>query len=1263
MYYGGKTFFLDNSSFAYDLNAKAPAEGFDPEHMDFSQINIRIESFGYGENDLHGDFKAFHAVERSGFEIESLTGTIESDQTLIKTSDLLLKTPYSDIRFMVNLPLSAIKKNPSGTIQAMLTASVGREDVLFFWGAANEEFRTEYPQDDIELVAGVEGNFDALRLRELHLSLQNAFDLEASGEIYALNNAVTRAGEVTMTLETYDLDFVLAMLPESQRERFKLPQMQLNAEAHLNNGTYQADLLLQQGLCKIELQGEIDPKAQTYEAALKVDSLNLTKFMPGDSLMQLAAAFRASGSGFDPFGAETRLKLDADINNIRYGFATLADIRLNASLEKNQAQLNFASSYPPALLDFVLKASLYKDSVTAKLDMNVGRLDFRALHLFSDSLATTFKLNATAMSNLKTDNELNLSLTDWKVATNTGVYPFLPLNLHLKSFSDTTDIRFSTGDLNMLLLGNQDIQAMLAKINVINTKIKTQVANNENVNIEALKSDLPDLHFLLTAGKDNAAYNIAKFYKMTFDSLAVDFDMTPEAGIFMDMDAFGFMRDTMRIDSICFMMHQDTAGLIYDIHVIKHKYRQQAPFSAEVKGNLRSNFADAEFIYKNALGKTGFLIGARIDIEKEGYRLHLFPDNPIIAYKPYQLNPDNYVFYKDIKDISANLKLEGEEGAELWIRSGQENEAEEELHVDISHISLAALSAAFPDMPKLRGMVSANLQYAPSDSSFTMMADVYIDTLYYNNGRVGELMFNATYLPISKKEHQVDLHLFRDNQEITTITAYYQMGNNDYLDGTLSINNLPFDMLNPFIPDDMARIDGDLIGNMNITGSTKHPVLNGFIELDSTDIYMAMVGSTFKLQDDKIDVKDNLISFKDFNIYSAGNNPFTINGDINIHDIRKIHADITLSAENMVLLNSKKTKESIAYGKLIVDLNSTIRGPIDALQMRGGLKLLGGTDITYVMQESPLTAQDKLTGLVTFTNFSDTLLLQQQEALQAQLPIGGLDLVLTIDIDQSVRVNADLSPDGSNRIELEGGGDLSFQYTPQGEMYLNGRYTLSGGMVKYTIPIIPLKEFNIQNGSYVQWNGNVLNPVLNLTATERVRASVSQDNGSSRMVVFNVGVSITQTLETMQLRFVITAPEDQVMQQELNRLGEEQQAQIAVTMLITGMYINMNSAGSTQGPNFNMGSALNAVLQSEINNLAGAAFQNMDITVGMEQSSALDNNRSDLSFSISKRFYNDRISIILGGTIAGKNNNNEGQSQPFINNISVEYRLDGSGTR
>lgn len=631
------------------------------------------------------------------------------------------------------------------------------------------------------------------------------------------------------------------------------------------------------------------------------------------------------------------------------------------------------------------------------------------------------------------------------------------------------------------------------------------------------------------------------------------------------------------------------------------------------------------------------------------------------------MNTDNYILYRNIKDIAADVRLTGENNASLWIHSLAGEEGMEEIHAELSQIDLDAITKGFPDLPSMRGMLSADLQYAPSDSSFMVVADAHIDSLFYEGGRVGELMFNTVYLPLSDKEHQVDMHLFRDRNEVAAINAYYKMGKTDYLDGNMNITALPLEMVNPFIPDKMAKLTGALQGELAITGTTSAPAVNGYVRMDSSAVYVTAVGSSFRFDKQDIKIKNNLISFDKYNIYASGINPFVVDGTIDIHNLSRMTANLKLTAHDMQLLNVKRNKESMVYGKLLVNLNSTVKGPLDALIMRGDLQLLGGTNVTYVMQESPLTAQDRLADLVTFTDFSDTLLTRRHRP-EAPLPIGGLDMLMTIRIDQAVRLNADITPDQSSRVELEGGGDLSFQYTTQGEMILNGRYTLSGGMVKYAMPIIPLKEFTIQDGSYVQWSGNPMDPMLNLTATERMRASVTQDDGSSRLVTFNVGVAIKQTLENLQLQFILSAPEDQSMQQELDKMGEGQRSQIAVTMLVTGMYLNMSDVGGGgKKPSLDMGAALNSFLQSEINNIAGSALKSVDITLGMEQydqnGTGSGGERTDFSFRFAKRFYNDRISIILGGRVSTGQDVNAGQSQQFIDNVSIEYRLDGSGTR
>ena len=88
------------------------------------------------------------------------------------------------------------------------------------------------------------------------------------------------------------------------------------------------------------------------------------------------------------------------------------------------------------------------------------------------------------------------------------------------------------------------------------------------------------------------------------------------------------------------------------------------------------------------------------------------------------------------------------------------------------------------------------------------------------------------------------------------------------------------------------------------------------------------------------------------------------------------------------------------YGKVFVDLHATVKGPLDGLTMRGNMNLLGNTNVTYVLTDSPLTVEDRLSGLVTFTSFTDTTSVKADEV--PAMSLGGLEMYMSVHIDDAV---------------------------------------------------------------------------------------------------------------------------------------------------------------------------------------------------------------------------------------------------------------------
>ena len=150
-----------------------------------------------------------------------------------------------------------------------------------------------------------------------------------------------------------------------------------------------------------------------------------------------------------------------------------------------------------------------------------------------------------------------------------------------------------------------------------------------------------------------------------------------------------------------------------------------------------------------------------------------------------------------------------------------------------------------------------------------------------------------------------------------------------------------------------------------------------------------------------------------------------------------INVDLRMRAQNLLLINSKQTPDAIAWGKAYINFMARIQGPLEQMKMRGRVDLLGSTDMSYLLLDSPLSADNRLDELVKFTDFSDST----QTVIVRPTPTG-FEADLTVNISQGARIVCYLNANQSNYVDLMGGGDLRMKYNTEG-IDLKGRYTLT----------------------------------------------------------------------------------------------------------------------------------------------------------------------------------------------------------------------------
>jgi len=382
--------------------------------------------------------------------------------------------------------------------------------------------------------------------------------------------------------------------------------------------------------------------------------------------------------------------------------------------------------------------------------------------------------------------------------------------------------------------------------------------------------------------------------------------------------------------------------------------------------------------------------------------------------------------------------------------------------------------------------------------------------------------------------------------------------------------------------------------------------------------------------------------------------PLTLNGHIALlHTTPTLH--LTLRAQGADLLQ-RRTAQSILYGSALVSGEVAIDGPYDALSLTGNLKLRTGSYIHYIYKDAILTSGNQLDNVITFTDFS------QQERAATPTVVRhyasyGFSMDLNIDIAPTVQLEVLLGGSGQNTGNLQGGGNLNLQYIPASGLRLSGKYTIESGTLNMNIPLLHVHQMNIRPGSTVQWSGNATNPMLNIVAEDRIRASVTLD-GSPQSVLFLTGITLTDTMNKLGLQFTLTAPESASMQNTLAALSPDERSKLAVALLTTGLYLGEGGTGNL------MNTALMGFLQSQLDNISRDAFRTVDVSVGIEplqDGVSGVSTRTDYSFSIAKRLWNDRIRIVIGGSVTTSNERIE--SDDIINNISIEWRIVPNGSQ
>ncbi len=1218
-------------------------------------VHANLHDAYYDSLNIRGDIRELSYFTADHWGVHSGQGQIVKDSVLLQLKNLQLLTQKSDISVEATVPMHRFMPDTVGNFNATVKGSLFLSEFARFMGKA-----TAFPERpitvDIVSKGEMQGNIDLMG----SVLAEDIAEVKVAGRASQVMDSLYRNARLDYHVSVYNLMSYLKDFGV-KHAKWSIPNGTfLDGDLKYTAQRIETNTLLQSPKGTIKAEGFYAPKVKGYKGFVTIDNLSLQQFLPHDTITHLSGHITAEGQGVDPFSPTTRANVFAIIDSVRYRTNMYRDLSLVADLKKHQFFTALNSDNPGLAFTAQADGTLKRNDVRGSLNFIVDSLAPANLGLQIGIIkGLRMELRTVLESDLKEYYKLEGEIENSVVETDKKI--IRPENTYLSalSCSDSLLAQVKSGDLNLRFSAQNGLQDFLNRVKQVSQEVQKIVADTLHTpNMQPCIAAYPTMELKMSMGRENVLRTYLDERRIGWRSLQLNLATSTKKGLEGNLYVNSFQKDTFRINEMDVYLNQDSSFLYTVASVHKERFRNQKPFDLML--SLTTNLQRTELFtnWKDDQDKDFLLLG--MDVTRGGnndFTIRFTPDPPILAYNKFTIADNSYITIPRhlSNPIKADMKLTSNDGSVIAFKDSTTGIGSA-LNLQIRNFGLEKVKnlSVIPDMD---GKINAYASWIRSQNEEAYTAEVGIDSFYFRRKPVGNFYLKAMATP-EQGGKMAAAQLLLDNQHVGALQAYLPNAKHKPTLWEVVLVKMPVEKVNPFLPQDYAEMQGTVDAQLfNFQGGdilTAQPSkIHGQVVLNKTSVYVPRLNERYGLESPPIEVKEDRVYLQNLALVINGNSKLIAEGTVDLTPDTPLN--LHLYGNNMRLLDSKQTAKTMIHGVLEASANLHLQGPAKTVNITGDLSLSGNTHVVYTSQDGGVQKRDKFSGLVEFTDFGDTLFVVKKSSVDS-LSLGGMNVRLNIHIDPAVRVTALLSKDESNSAYIQGGGDFNFYMPPYGKMSLSGRYDVEDGFINYSVPAVGKKKFVINRDSRVTWAGNVLNPDINFRASSRVKSDVSMSGETPKRVNFDVSIVARNSLDDLALIFDLDAPEDLSMRNFLAAMTEEERSRQALILLATGHFLGSQPTGG----GFDANMAIASLLASELNALAGEALD-AEINFGVEEGAPERGGGMSYSYSIAKKFYNDRISVVVGGKVE-TGANAMGLQQSFIDNMSLDYRLDKAGT-
>ncbi len=1279
---------------------------FDPYHIELKQCRWHLSEISYSDRILIASLNQFRFDATGGWRVDSLQAKLKADSTGIQIDSWKLMAPgtflagqFSIFRIVpdsISVQIPSAESNSvqkpsaeSNSVQKPSTAYrlsiqeglIDPRFMAYFLGASAPSqplvLRGRYDYADGRLHGdGVRLAFGSslfaegeLRLSELGKSKGPVFSVrvdQGQWNRQSWNSAFPRIPLPAVLDSLQYLGFQASF--EGQTEQFHVRGAFSDGKGKAN-----ADLA-------VHLAG---PKS-TYVGHLGMSAFHLGRWLGDQHVGQLDMDVDLQATGDRADNLNARLK--GALHRLDYHGYSLGPIEIHGDYALGTFQGRIESDDQNACFTFQGLVDARQEVPLYDFVANVDQLDLKAIGMSDEDWICAGKVKLSGSGQKPDDLQGQLTGTDL-VLNHSGDL----LNLDFVSL-DMKQERSPNGPLLMaqcntpfgtaVVRGDGNLSLLSS---AIRSAIGLKLSENEHRQLEGADSTA---RFTLDVDLDRAEQLTDYFIsgQISLDRLLFFARLNPRDGNFdFSADASDVRSGAVRSDRISLLGKRQGTHLEADVFAGSIDIGQQ-----RLVQNLRwLNTLEGDTL-RYALEGLGTEENQRAMVngwsvaDTNGVHVYIDSSKLFVFEQNWFLKQRDPFVYHNGRFSLGDFTL-GSDSMAVVCRGVLGPQEQDEAVLSVVGVPLAPLVPfLLPSEYNMEGKMQLNVRAHSVLQRPELTGTLIIPELRYNGQLLGDLRAQSVVDPDSRVmqlkadvqrpiglDTSLSTEMQKPRQLLTVDGSFSRRAGQDSLELDLILSDLPAWVLNPLLQPVFDSLDGGLSGDLRLFINGPKTELTGWADLSQNRIHVDFLDQSFRLGR-RITLLPDRIRFDSVTVSDGLNGSGWVTGSLMHKNLDRFTIDLKVDARNMQVINTPPSYREAFFGTGRATGSARITGDFNLVDIDVVATTERGTRI-----ELPLDGE----GSRSANEFIDFVSATRDEAGEVEemaFHPEGVAFRMNLNMNRDAEFSVLFDRAAGDILKGNGEGQMVISYRPDGELLMDGSYTVHSGDYMFTLANLPGKKFKLEQGGTITWSGDPYDAQLDLSAVYRQRCDVDRlldpsqlQNEARKQITVDTYLKLKGSLLKPDVGFQLKLPgniEDNATDpvaariRSINQNEQELNNQV-LALLIAGQFFPADNAALTGLLGSTGANSLTEVLSNQLNNMLSQLIDNVSLGISYRNRSNLINTsasgrQGDLAVAGNVSLFNDRL--LIDGKL-GSNTVQTSNSTTLAGEIMMEYLLTRDG--